>query len=174
MTEIMRKMLLSVAVAVIAAMALTSCDIEISSDDGGNPEEHRAQIANTRWQLAEVMNHNNEWVLPDFYVGLDIPELSFGYSDSYYMKIATRADRTDVTHINGKYDIKSDFSINMTNECYQGIAFTLKVTSLNGNILEGEFIIWGQEQRTYETASDGVTTTYNPRRYTIRMKRIDK
>ena len=170
----MKQYLVMVVAAMMATMALTSCEIDNGNGDDGNPKEYQAQIANTRWQLAEVMNHNNEWVLPDFYVGLDIPELSFGYSDSYYMKIATRADRTDVTHINGKYDIKSDFSINMTNECYQGIAYTLKVTSLNGNILEGEFIIWGQEQRTSETVSDGVTTTYNPRRYTIRIKRIDK
>ena len=46
----------------------------------------------------------------------------------------------------------------MTDCNYQGISYTLKVTSLNGNTLEGEFILWRQEQR----------------RYTIRMKRTEK
>jgi len=62
------------------AMILTSCDIDSGSSDDGNAEENRAQIANTQWQLAEVMNQNNEWVQPDFYPGPDIPKLSFSFN----------------------------------------------------------------------------------------------
>ena len=136
-------------------MTLTSCGVEINNDEHGNPEEYQAQIANTRWELKEVMNHNNEWVSPEFFEGLDIPELSFRYNNSYVMRIATHADRTDVTIINGTYSIDSYFSITMTDVNYQGIAYTLKVIYLNGNTLEGEFSI-GK----------------NPRRYNIRMKRF--
>lgn len=156
------------------SMLLTSCDMEFNNDDIRNPEEFQAQISNSSWRLTEVRNENNLWVTPDFYSGLDIPELSFGFSDSYYMRIATRSDRTDLSYIKGKYHISKDYSISMTDDYYQGIAYTLKVITLNGNTLEGEFIIWGQEQRTYETASDGVTTTYKPRYYAIRMSRTDK
>ena len=46
----------------------------------------------------------------------------------------------------------------MTDDNYQGLAYTFKVTSLNDNILEGEFTVFGKEQR----------------HYTIRMKRTEK
>ncbi len=170
----MKKFLFLFAAAMMTTIALTSCDIETSSGDDGNPEEHHEQIANTGWQLTEVMNQNNEWVAPEFYPGFDIPKLSFGYSNSYFMRICTSNDRTDVMLINGGYSVDKYFSISMTIDNYQGIAYTLKVTSLNDNLLEGEFTIWGKGQRAYETASERVATTYTPRHYTIRMKRIGK
>ena len=150
--------LLAAYVILCTAMMLTSCDMEFSSGDDGNTEEYEAQVANTRWQLAEVMNQNNEWIQPEFYPGLDIPLLSFSYDNSYLMRICKSADRTDVSLINGTYSVDRYFSITMTDCNYQGISYTLKVTSLNGDTLEGEFILWRQEQR----------------RYTIRMKRTEK
>ena len=152
-------MLTFALLCMMATMTLTSCDMEFSSGgDDGNPEEYQAQVANSRWQLAEVMNQNNEWVKPEFYPGLDIPLLSYSYDNSYFMRICKSADRTDVSLINGTYSVDRNFSITMTDCNYQGISYTLKVTSLNGNTLEGEFILWRQEQR----------------RYTIRMKRTEK
>ena len=166
----MKKFLVMVVTAMMATMVLTSCEMEFSNDGDEKHEDYQAKVANSHWQLAEVMNHNNEWVSPNFYPGLDIPELSFGYSNSYFMRICTSVDRTDVSLINGTYSIDCNFSITMTDCNYQGIAYTLKVTSLNGNTLEGEFIVWGLGQRT---ASDGATTR-NPQRYNIRMKRTEK
>ena len=156
----MNKIKLWMIATMTAALTLTSCsDMEFSSGgDDGNPEEYQAQVANSRWQLAEVMNQNNEWVKPEFYPGLDIPLLSFSYDNSYFMRICKSADRTEVSLINGTYSVDRYFSITMTDCNYQGISYTLKVTSLNGNTLEGEFILWRQEQR----------------RYTIRMKRTEK
>lgn len=67
-------------------MALTSCDAEFSNDVNGSPEEYHAKIANTHWQLAEVMNQNNEWVSPEFYAGFDIPG-EIKYIDGFVMWI---------------------------------------------------------------------------------------
>lgn len=150
--------LLAAYLILCIAMALTSCDAEFSNDVNGSPEEYHAKIANTHWQLAEVMNQNNEWVSPEFYAGFDIPDLSFGYSNSYFMKICTHEDRADFTNINGTYSIDKYFSITMTDDNYQGIAYTFKVTNLKDNILEGDFLDWRHEQR----------------HYTVRMKRIEK
>lgn len=169
----MKTIFIMAVAAIMATMTLTSCDIEINNVDEGKSEEYQKQIANTRWQLTAVMNQNNEWVQPDFYPDLDIPELSF-YNNSYFMKICTSTDRTNFTFINGTYSIDKYFSINMTVDNYQGIAYTLKVTSLNGNLLEGEFADWGRKQQSSVTASDGVATTHNPHRHTIRMKRTEK
>lgn len=151
-------------------MALTACDTEFSNDTDGSQEDCHAGIANTRWQLAEVMNDNSQWVRPDAYAELDIPEMSFGYSNSYFMRICTSDDRQDVTYINGTYSIDKYFSITINIDHYQGIAYTFNVFSLKDNILEGEFIDWQLKQ--WQSDAAGAATTHNPRHYTIRMKRI--
>ena len=110
--------------AMMATITLTSCDMEFSnSSDDRNPEEYRAQVANTRWQLTEVTNQNNEWVAPEFYTGFDIPLLSFSYDNSYFMRICTSTDRADVSLINGTYSIDSNFSITMTDCKYSPMKF---------------------------------------------------
>lgn len=159
------------AVILTFGLGLTACEVDDSPTD---TEEYKAQIANTRWQMAAVVNQNNEWVEPEFYPGMDIPELSFGIADTYYMKIIKGYDRSVSTLINGSYHIDGSFSISMTDDNYQGIAYTLKVRSLSGQTLEGEFIVWGVEQRTYDPDGNGITTTYQPRHYTIRLKQMNQ
>ena len=157
------------ALLAVAAIVFTACSSSGSDDDTTTDELH-AKIANTRWQLAEVMNQNNEWVDPAFYSGVDIRELSFGYDNKYFMRICKSADRQNVTLINGYYDVERD-AINMTDDCYQGIAYNLKITNLSGNTLEGQFTDWGVELQAYATSG---TTSNNVSHYTIRLKRIEK
>lgn len=73
------------ALLAVAAIVFTACSSSGSDDDTTTDELH-AKIANTRWQLAEVLNHNNEWVAPSFYTGVDIRELSFGYDNKLQNK----------------------------------------------------------------------------------------
>ncbi len=165
-----RKPLWMYAVILSCSLVLTACDFEVSNSSETSTDEYRAKIANTRWQLAEAMNHNNEWVAPDFYAGVDIPELSFGLDNKYFMRICKSANRQNVTLINGTYDIDRDV-INMTDDCYQGIAYSFKISALSGSTLEGQFTDWGQEQQASDAG--GTTTTYEVRHYTLRLKRTE-
>ena len=165
--KIMKKILMMAAI-LICGLVMAGCSS--SSDDDTTTNEMHAKIANTRWQMTEVLNQNNEWVDPAFYTGVDIRELSFGSDNKYFMRICKSADMQNVTLINGYYDVGRD-AINMTDDCYQGIAYNLKITNLSGNTLEGLFTDWGVEQQAY--ASNG-TTSNNVRHYTIRLKRIEK
>ena len=70
----------------------------------------------------------------------------------------TSCDAEFSNDVNGTYSIDKYFSITMTDDNYQGIAYTFKVTNLNGNILEGDFLDWRHGQR----------------HYTIRMKRTER
>lgn len=167
----MKKIVWMLAAILFSGLMLTACNTSSGTDET-TPDEFQAKIANTRWELAEILNQNNEWVAPSFYAGVDIRELSFALDNKYFMRICKSADRQDVTLINGKYDIERDV-INMTDDCYQGIAYALKVTTLNGNTLEGQFTDWGIEGQTY--AADGtINSSYDVRHYTVRLKRTDK
>ena len=157
------------AAILTCGLMMAACGVEVSNSGGTSTDEMHAKIANTRWQMTEVLNQNNEWVAPDFYTGVDIRELSFGYDKKYFMRICKSADRQNVTLINGYYDIDRD-AISMTDDNYQGIAYNLKITSLSGNTLEGQFTDWGVEQQSYS----GGATTHDVRHYTIRLKRIEK
>ena len=88
-SNIMKKTRIWMLVAMMAIVSMASCGMEFSSGDDKNPEEYHQQIANTRWKLSEVTNQNNEWVSPESSPGFNIPELSFGYSNSYFMRICT-------------------------------------------------------------------------------------
>ena len=82
---------------------------------------------------------------------------NIAFTQENTLNLSNRTAPTDFTLINGTCSIDRYFSINMTKESYEGIFYTLKVTSLKGNILEGEFTDRGRNQR-----------------YTIRMKRTEK
>ena len=169
----MKRILWMLADILSCGLMLTACDVEFSGGDDSTADEYRAKIANTRWQMTEIMNQNNEWVNPSFYTGVDIPELSFGLNSKYFMRICKSLDRQNVTLINGTYDFGRD-AINMTDDCYQGIAYSLKISSLSGNTLEGLFTDWGIEQQANNAETGTVSSTNNVRHYTIRLKRTDK
>lgn len=156
----------------ICSLLLMACGMEIDNSDETTADEYRAKIVNSRWQLSEILDQNNQWLVPADYNGLDIPELAFRLNNTYFMRICKSIDRQKVTYINGKYDISSD-GINMTVDNYQGIAYSIKITSLSGNTLEGLFTDWGQEKQT--TSTDGSTTSlYDAKHYTIRLKRTNQ
>lgn len=124
-------------IAIMAMVTLLSCDADNSNTTS---EDYRSRITNTSWQLSEVMNQNNQWLTPSVGSGLDIPELRFGSDNSFRMRTNTEDGyRGSVT---GFYGI-SDGTINLTAKGFSGIAFSLRIITFAGNIIEGLFTIWG-------------------------------
>ena len=138
--------------AVIALMALISCSVD---NDDVKTDNYRSLIANTHWQLSEILDPNNRWMSPVDYPMLDIPELWYGAENSYNMKIAEGENHSYASSVSGYYSFDNG-SINMTDDRYQGIAYSLKIQSLDEQLLEGVLTFWRE-------------TT--PKFYTIRLKR---
>ena len=62
----MKKNILMVLTALICSVSLTSCDIEIDNDSS-DTEIYASKLANTRWQLAEILKQE-----PNLCSGFDI------------------------------------------------------------------------------------------------------
>lgn len=152
----------------ICATALTSCEIDNLSNDS---DEYVSKLANTRWQLTEVLDHNNEWQSTQFYQQLDISELWFFTDLDYKMKINNSMNSyTDYNTVTGTYKIEYG-TVNMTDMRYLGVAYTLKIIRLDDTTLEGDFGIWSGLTPVYQD----VPATNEPlqvRKFTVRLKRI--
>ena len=138
--------------AVIALMTLISCSVD---NDDVQTDKYRSQVANTHWQLSEIRDANNSWQKPADYPVLEIPELWFSAENGYSMKIAEGEGHGLPITVSGTYDFDNG-SITMTDDRYQGIAYSLKIQSLDNQLLEGLFTLWHEK---------------TPKYYTIRLKR---
>ena len=76
----MKRIICILTLAVLCALALMSCDVEFSHGDNNTDDEYRGKIADTRWQLSEVL-YNGMWQQPLFYNMFDIPQLDFSDED---------------------------------------------------------------------------------------------
>jgi hypothetical protein len=145
----MKKMMM---LAVIALMTLISCSVD---NDDVKTDNYRSQIANTHWLLSEIRDANNSWQKAVDYPVLEIPELWFSAENGYTMKIAEGEGHGLPATVSGTYDFDNG-SITMTDDRYQGIAYSLKIQSLNSQLLEGLFTLWHEK---------------TPKYYTIRLQR---
>ena len=156
----------AVAILVLCGLVMTSCGVEIDNRDLGSDNSSRTTIANTRWQLMEVRDHNNNWQPSSLYQDLEIPELSFGADNSYSMRISHYDGWKEVSTVTGTYHVGGG-CIELTDNFHTGISFSLKVLYQDATTLEGNLTIYEYAK----TEDPTITHTKSVRHYTIRLKR---
>lgn len=148
-----------------AAFMLASCDID---NDNSTPERYGDKLANTQWQLAEVMNENREWQSAESFAELAIPELWFGKND-YRMRITSIEFRNAIVSVAGTYSIDKYNNINMSVDNHVGTAYVIYISYLNDHTLEGRLTIYGETHATLSPDGNGVSFSTDSRQYSIRL-----
>ena len=148
----MKKFLFLAVAAIMATMTLTSCDSDNGGDSGS--DDYRTMIANTRWQLSEVL-YNNVWQKAETFSEFGIQDLRFGGDGRYEMKFYNYDGHQGTSTFRGAYSVDQR-TINFNDDLVVGIVFSINISSLDNNLMEGLLTIWDASQ---------------PRHYTIRLKR---
>lgn len=162
----MKKSLVAAVIACCMTL-LVSCEID-NSDTSST--KYREQIVGTRWELADVMDHNNEWQPAELHQTLDICEIWFQSGSNYTMHFRDLKSYAVTTYATGTYSIENG-TVEMTDNQYLGIAYQLTITLLAGDTLEGNFIVWSGLPPVDPNIEVG-NEPLQDRRYTIRMKRL--
>lgn len=146
--------MLTAILTICGTLTLTSCDSD-NSDSSGS-DEYRTKIANTRWQLSEVL-YNNVWQKAETFSEFGIQDLRFGSDGRYEMKFYNYDGHQGTSTFKGAFSFDHR-TINFNDDLLLGIIFSIDIVTLDNDFMEGMLTIWDES---------------HVRHYTIRMKRID-
>lgn len=159
-------LLMAIVVAVVCCLGLASCGTD---DDDSSTAEYRAKIVNTRWQLTEVQDHNNEWRTVDLYQELNIPELKFNADNSYQMRISRVDGYSGTSTAMGTYTIRNR-NIEMTDYDFSGIIFYFYIQQIDDNAMECRLKRYVNPLPSGVMAGNDYIAEYKD--YVVRMKRL--
>ena len=152
--------------AFVCCLGLASCGTD---DDDSSSAEYRAKIVNTRWQLTEVQDHNNEWRTVDLYQELNIPELKFNADNSYQMRISRVDGYSGTSTAMGTYTIRNR-NIEMTDYDFSGIIFYFYIQQIDDNAMECRLKRYVNPLPSGVMAGNDYIAEYKD--YVVRMKRL--
>ncbi|MBR2113733.1 MAG: hypothetical protein IJ929_03565 [Prevotella sp.] len=156
--------LLSIILISICSLMLTACEV----DNSENGTDYLALLKETHWQLSETYV-DHEWQTPAVYDELDIKDLWFYGDKKYQISIFNFDGNRGNNTIQGSFKIESNTINFFTNNIY-GTLFSIYISSIDKNQLEGVLTIY--EEQTATPNTDGSTSfSQKSRTYTIRMKR---
>ena len=159
-------LLMAIVVVFVCCLGLASCGTD---DDDSSSAEYRAKIVNTRWQLTEVQDHNNEWRTVDLYQELNIPELKFNADNSYQMRISRVDGYSGTSTAMGTYTIRNR-NIEMTDYDFSGIIFYFYIQQIDDNAMECRLKRYVNPLPSGVMAGNDYIAEYKD--YVIRMKRL--
>ena len=155
---------LSIILISVCSLMLTACEV----DNSENGTDYLALLKETHWQLSQTYV-DHEWQTPAVYDELDIKDLWFNGDDRYQISIfnfdGNRGDNT----IQGTFKIESNTVNFFTNDIY-GTLFSLYISSIDKNQLEGVLTIY-EEQTATPNGDGSISFSQKSKTYTIRMKR---
>lgn len=164
----MKKHLWMVALAMMmGCMMMTSCEIE---NGDKTADTYYAILADSRWQLTELLDGNNRWQSVELYPLLEIPELRFFTNGSYEMDIKDYDGYQGISTVTGSYRIHYG-TIIMSNDFYQGTAFEIHISRLDDDVLEGSFGLWSG-LTPIDPWYNGGNAPEQVRHFNVRMLRI--
>lgn len=154
------------AMLMMCCFMLLSCEIDNSDS---RTDEYRRKLADSYWQLTEIRDFNNHWQTPEVYPVLDIPRLWFSAGNGYRMDVSGYRGSKALTSVVGSYHIE-DGTVSMTDSLYQGMAFSLYISLLEENLIEGVFTMWNDlVPVSQEYSSSG---TSESKTYGVRLRRV--
>lgn len=163
------KLIKWITVAVITVCItgiMTSCDIDNSDTTS---EDYRQRLADTTWQLSEVMNEYNEWMDKNLVSDFDIPHLSLGSNGRYEISIYNYLGSNSTNTLRGRYSI-SDGIIYLYDDVSGETSVQMNVKYLSDDMLEAFITIFGN----YNISSlqgGGTTISQDLSHHTVRFKR---